>query len=329
MMALPFSVEKTLTSSHAVMAQTRGLQTMHGYVGNEEDGEPVVVIVADIPTQVRPRLDKGETELLDVRRFLIDLGHGDAPLVLGAHPNSPPDTIATIRGEAVRVEAAQLHLPQQPGRKNNTHASRYFAFEHLRNTLIARSTQLSGALRQHRGYVVYVWFGDPLAVAGARFPIRTPEPLIDLLRKAQPPPPAPVGPLPKPAQDGVVAWNEDKTIGVSWGNLPAEYNSGFATALGFELGLSYNVTIRSREVAAEIQRIVADHDSPEADVLVISTNAAMANGLHFPSAHFVANLAFDHPDPLSNCEPQHLKGVALHDPAAPGRVKWLIGDGRL
>ncbi len=327
MMALPFGVEKTLTSSHAVMAQTQGLQTMYGYVGTEEDGEPVVAIVADIPTQVRSPLDKRETELVDVRRFLIHAGHGDAPLEAGAHPNSPPDTIATIGGEEVRIEAAQLHLPQQPGRKNNTHASRYFAFEHLRNTLVAQSTRLSGPLRQHRGYVVCVWFGDPLAVAGDRFPIRTAEPLIDLLRKAQPPPPAPAGPLPKQAQDGVVAWNKDKAIGVSWGNLPAEYDSGFATALGFELGLSYNVTIRSREVTAELQRIVVDHDSAEVDVLVISTNAAMANGLHFPSAHFVANRAFDHPDPLNGYDPEHLTGVALHDPAAPGRVRWLIGDG--
>jgi hypothetical protein len=327
MMALPFGVEKALTSTHSVMAHTQGLQTLHGYVGHEEDGEPVVVIVADIPTQVRLPLDKAETELLDVRRFLIDLGHGEAPLVPGGQPNSPPDTIATIRGEQVRIEAAQLHLPQQSGRKNNTHASRYFAFDHLRKTLITQSTRLSGALRQHRGYVVYVWFGDPLAVAGARFPTRTPEALIDLLCRAQPPPPPPRGPLPQQASDGTVALNEDKTIGISWGNLPPEYNSGFATALGFELGLSYNVTIRSREVAAEVRRIVTDHDASTVDVLVISTNAAMANGLHFPSAHFVADLAFNHPNPLDQCNPKHLKGVALHDPAAPGRVRWLFGDG--
>lgn len=326
MMALPFGVEKTLISTHAVMAHTQGLQTLHGYVGQEEDGEPVVVIVADIPTQVRSPVNKAETELLDVRRFLMDLGHDEAPLVPGGQPNSPPDTIATIRGEQVRIEAAQLHLPRQSGRKNNTHASRYFAFEQLRRTLIAQSTRLNGALRQHRGYVVYVWFGDPLAVAGARFPTRAPEALIDLLRRARPPA-APRGPLPQQASDGTVAWNADKTVGVSWGNLPPEYDSGFATALGFELGLSYNVTIRSREVAAEVQRIVTDHDSSAVDVLVISTNAAMANGLYFPSAHFVADLAFDHPNPLDQCNPQHLKRVALHDPAAPGRLRWLVGDG--
>lgn len=215
MMALPFGVEKTLTSSHAVMAHTQGLQTMHGYVGHEEDGDPAVVIVGDIPTQVRPPSDKGETELLDVRRFLIDLGHGDVRLVRGPHANGPPDRIASICGAKVRIEAAQLHLPQQPGRRNDIHASRYFAFGHLRNTLIAGSSRLSGGLRQHR-YVVYVWSGDPLAAAAVRFPTRPADPLIDLLRKVQPPPPAPVGLLPERARDSIVAWNEDKTIGVSW-----------------------------------------------------------------------------------------------------------------
>ena len=133
--------------------------------------------------------------------------------------------------------------------------------------------------------------------------------------------------MPTTAPPDTVVWNADSTIGLSRGDLPGTYTSTLTGVLGFELALVYGVTVRQSDARAELQRVVADHDHPAVDVLVVSVNATIRQGLYFPSTQVMADLVLDDPDPLADMTLPHLNRVALHDAAEPGRIRWLVGTG--
>jgi hypothetical protein len=132
--------------------------------------------------------------------------------------------------------------------------------------------------------------------------------------------------MPAAADPGSVAWNADQSIGVTWADLPDGYESTFFALLGFELALVHGQAIRLADARAELRRVVEQHDTTAADVLVVSTNTALRSGLYFPSSKFVADMLFDDVDPLGGCSPANIGRVVLHDPDEPGRVRWLHGD---
>jgi hypothetical protein len=275
-------------------------------------------------------MTKGQQELSD----LLDFVRREVPgtqaeaLIPGPHPNSAPDALLKLPTGAVRLEAAQLHVPATNAL--GTNLSRWAIFDQIRSSLISRSAVLAGALRQHRGSVVYVWFMDP-ARRDVQFNLPPREDpangIVELLLGSRPSATVPSGAyrLPDPAPPDAVAWSADHSIGVSWGDLPPAYRSPFAQAFGFELGLAGSISFKRSHVRAELRRIIEQHDTAASDVLVVSTNSALRTGLYFPSTQLVSEMLFDDPDPLQAWIPNHLRGVALHDPREGHPVRWLIG----
>lgn len=304
-----------------------------GMAGNDlSTGERMVYISADTPQQVRQPLDKQAAELLDVQRFLAhEYPNALVEVRPGPQPNQPPDVMATVNHEELHVEAAQLLAPaSSAASKQLTSPSRWREFTKTREELMRRCRPLSSRLRRHRGTVVHVWYASPETfLTGTGLPsLKTgPDDTIALLSSVAPPPPPPwrIG-LPASAGPGSVAWNADQTIGVTWADLPAGYASTFFALLGFELALVHGQAIRLADARGELRRIVEQHDTAAADVLVVSTNTALRSGLYFPSSKFVADMLFDDVDPLGAWSPANIARVALHDPDEPGHVRWVHGD---
>jgi len=272
------------------------------------DRDPMVVVAAEIPNRVRPPMTKGQQEMSD----LWDLVRREVPgapadgLIPGPHPNSAPDAILKLPTGVVRLEAAQLHVPATNAL--GTNMSRWAIFDQIRSSLIMRSAALAGALRQHRGFLIYVWFMDR-ARRDPHFslpPRKDPaHEIVGLLRGSRPSATVQRGgrQQPDPAPEDVVAWSGDHSIGVSWGDLPAAYQSPFVEAFGFELGLAGSITFKRSHVRGELHRIIEQHDTAASDVLVVSVNSALRTGLHFPSTQLLSDMLFEDPDPLQGWVP--------------------------
>lgn len=293
--------------------------------------EPMVVVAAEIPILARSPATKADQEFRD----LFDFARREVPgvqaeaLTPGPDPNSAPDAVLTLRTGVVRLEAAQIHVPPTSTMGTNMH--RWAAFEQVRSSLLSRSAVLTGALRHHRGSVIYVWFMDP-ASRSPRFtlpPRKDPtKGLVDTLLKARPSAAVPdrVTRSSENVPSDAVAWSNDHSVGVSWGELPADYQSSFMRAFGFELGLGGSVSFRRSDVRAELRRIIEQHDTNASDVLVVSANSALRSGLYFPSTQLVSEMLFADQDPLQGWAPRELRGVALHDPRESHEVRWLVGQ---
>lgn len=329
----PIIVEEEFEQEQAVMA--RGVFGELSLLGSRgvatSNREPMVVIATEIPSFIRSPLTKTEQELRD----LLDFARREIPdieakaLKAGREPNSAPDAILDLPTGAVRLEAAQIHLP--PSNLLGTNMHRWAVFQQIRSSLISRSAILAGALRSHRGLVVYVWFmdaasGDPqFSLPPRKNPV---DAVVHLLRTSEPgaPDSSVQNHPPDQAPSGAVAWTADRNIGVSWGDLPPGYTSPFMQALGFELGLAGSASFKRSHIRAELRRIIEQHDTTASDVLVVSANSTLRNGLHFPSTQLVSDMLFSDPDPLQGWEPENLGGVALHDPREGHPVRWLVGQ---
>jgi hypothetical protein len=329
----PLVVDEEFEQERQVAAHgTLGALSLLGSMGiATANREPMVVIVAEIPNMVRPPMDKSAQELRD----LLDFARREVPsveddaLAPGPDPNAPPDAVLELPQGAVRLEAAQIHVPAT--NTMGTNMSRWAIFERLRASLISRSAVLAGALRRHRGFVIYVWFTDPTG-DGVQFalpPRQDPSKgLVDLLVSSRPSEPVRgvTDRLPSTAPGDAVVWSEDRQVGISWADLPSGYQSPFMRAFGFEIGLAGSISFKQSNVRAELCRIIKQHDTPASDVLVVSANSALRSGLHFPSTQLVSDMLFEDPDPLQGWLPDHLGGVALHDPREGHEVRWLTGS---
>lgn len=330
---LPMQLDVAIESDAVFAAwNSTGMMVTLGIRGIQRDsGEPVVFFACDVPEAVRAPMDKPEQELRDVEEALTYLlTEPESPelisVVPGPHPNDPPDVIANLSDGSLACEAFQLHMPAT-GHKGNVSPGREARFDRLRSQLIAQAAQVRTTVQAHVGSVVYVWFGDPGAPADVRQPDRDAANLIDLLQANSPPSgPPPTDPWPTTAPPDHVQWNTDKTLGLTWSSLPPPYVSDFRSAFGFELALVHGVTIRRSDITAELRRLVEQHDRPVTDLLIVSVNVSYRSGLYFPSSKALADLLFDGPDPLGGWIPTNLTRIVVHDPADPGRVRWLLGQ---
>jgi hypothetical protein len=312
-----------------VASRADGLMTALGVKGTfANTGEPVIAVTCDVPTSLRAAASKSQQEMRDVALFLDHVAPGQARPLLspGPDPNAPPDVIAFIGDAQLRIETAQLHMPGQESTPNAI--GRGQLFEGLRQRLLADSAKLAGKLPRHKGTVVYVWFQSPEG-DGLSFEL-PPKPggdaaLIELLARCEPPPPVWPGLLPQKAPEGDIASDAASGMGVTWGELPASYRSSFTRAFGFELALGYGLTLSLSRLREELVRVVWQHDTAGADMLLVSTNSTLRSGVFYPSSGSVAHLVFEDPDPLSEFQPQHLPAVATHDPDGPGRIRWIYG----
>ena len=274
--------------------------------------EPVVVVAYDLPTLVRGAMSKAEAELLDVSRAFQDL-YDDEPIAVspGPHPNEPPDAIVSIAGTEVCVEATQLLVPAGDGVGR---LARWSQFQAVRDRLITDSGRLKSQMRQHRGQLLLLWFGEP--GEGLPPPRRhRARDVIENLKRSNPPRESSHTDLPDhiPA-DQVPMWTaDDKSVGCTWAPLPRGYTSNFHSALGFEVGFIYNETITQSDLRRELRRLVDSHDSPRTEILVVTLNAPLRDGWYFPASSAVAVSLFQDSDPLAGWRPEHLKSVILHD----------------
>lgn len=213
------------------VAHERGILTSMGFIGHLiGSGEPAAWIGCDIPTNTFSPLTKEQAELQDVEEAIrLELsGVTSAKLESvspGPHPNDPPDVIATLSDGDLACETFQLQMPAVRG-SNNVPISRQQRFEKLRQSLLAQSATLGGKVRQHRNFVVYVWFGDPLHPESDHLPRQDDQLLLQLLQTTVPP--TTQGPVWKTSAIepvGHVAWNVDRTIGLTWSSLPKGYST--------------------------------------------------------------------------------------------------------
>jgi hypothetical protein len=325
---LPLELREELhASSKVISIGPQGERTLYALWGTSKLGEPMFALVYDLPVLVVAPRTKLKKEMDDVRIFLAQSsGRDDFEIGPGPHPNEPPDVFAEVAGHKVGIETTQLLMPSAAAAKNLTSISRAKVFEQLRDHLLSRSAQLKGALRQHRGRVLYIWFASPDSVARGMPPRQSAlETVIQFLKDSYPPDRIPQGPSPKVAPKNSVAWSGDRQIGVTWADLPRGYVSTTTKMLGFEIGLSYNAEVSRGDVRNELRRLLEQHDHPTSEVVLVTLNGSLASGLYFPSSHLVSRLLFEDPDPLSGWVPRHVTRVVIHDPADPESIDGLWG----
>ncbi|KKF00465.1 hypothetical protein [Mycolicibacterium obuense] len=320
---LPWRCTVSMTAQALGMRRNDyGLTSLSWVPGRAEpSGEPVLVIVFDTPEQTCEAVaTKPEQELHDVNMFLLDCVPPKS--VTGASvpsPTDPPDVLVSVDSAQFGVEATHLLLPESNLDKSQSIIGRWMMFERLRDAILRDCTAADFA--QHVGLHLIVWFGE---LDERRLPPRRArdiEAALSAIKAVTPPPPGPMEMSDEP--DGI-RWSPDRTVGFSWGYVPLGYRSPFFDAMGFELGLAYDVTILREDLRAELRRLISDHDNDKADVLLVTTNAPLRSGLEFPSSRLITDMLFDDDNPLDGYRPQHVGLVALHDQGG-GRVRWLLG----
>ncbi len=326
----PMKIEIDSTISKVIFSQSdSGKFELHGMAGvTKETQEPVFIVATELPTSRQPPRSKQEQETGDVKAFLTAGGVPSFEVVPGPHKNDPPDCLVDVGDRRYAIETAQLLLPARKGKPNAV--GRWKLFEQLRDQLFRQSGRLQSRLRQHRGYMVTVWFNME---DENRLPPRTREidQMIDHLKAVRPPgkdlvAPSYVARLPNTIPPNTVMnQNDSKSVGCTWAALPPGVQSGLQRAIGFDLALAYFETYTQSMLRAELVRIIDQHDDPRSDILVLTVGADTREGIYFPSTRLFADAVFDDPDPLNGWVPQHLPLVAIHD-ARRGLVRWIHGD---
>src|SRR5207249_3829088 len=77
-----------------------------------------------------------------------------------------------------------------------------------------------------------------------------------------------------------------------------------------EVGLSFATEHTPQSAWQEIERLIAAHDKPGVDCIVVSAGAPNQHGQVFPSDEALARFALENPLPLPT--PNHVKSVTLH-----------------
>ncbi|MFC9839484.1 hypothetical protein ACFVKB_37670 [Rhodococcus sp. NPDC127530] len=325
--------DMTLESLIIKHSSPPGLLDLHAVSGvTQETEEPAIVVLTEIPTTKRLARSKQQQEADDVRAFLsacIPAAEVGA-VYPGPHKNDPPDCYAHVGDRRYAIETAQLTLPSQNGKPNSV--GRWKLFEQLKEQLFRESGRLKSRLRQHRGYMVTVWFnldGENRLPPRAR---RIDE-MIDHLKSARPPGPEFFDPsrdrggLPETVPANTAMNQTDgNTVGCTWAVLPPGFQTGLQRAIGFDIALAYHETYTRSALRAELRRVIEQHDDARSDILVLTVGANTREGVYFPSTGLFADALFADPLPLDGWAPSHLSAVVVHD-AEGDRVRWLHGEG--
>jgi hypothetical protein len=99
---------------------------------------------------------------------------------------------------------------------------------------------------------------------------------------------------------------------------PNTLGSEFAKRTGFEINLSMALRVTASEIQREIERIVAQHDKPGVDRLLISIGAPDRDGFLYPGEPLVVNQL--PPDPVLT---RHIGVVTTHS-FMTGEVRDLV-----
>lgn len=207
----------------------------------------------------------------------------------------------------VRVELAQY--------TNGTRRSALAMFTGVRQAVVASPNDRFGHLRSR---LVMLGFDDPKGLPPRKYDKDT---INDVLLKLDQ-----LAPAPDPGsfetavdRDGFSLQLHNSPLGegaIAVFPIPSMPGTELARSRGFEIAASITISTWSRDIEAELKRIVKDHDEVENDVLVISAGAPDRTGLCLIAdevaveEHILRRIALPQPD--------HLKRILLH--------RWTFGD---
>ncbi|WP_322859551.1 hypothetical protein U8D42_17245 [Mycobacterium europaeum] len=295
---------------------------------DDRPAEPALVVAFDFPEITANPVSKPVQETRDVDAFLRDSVARcriTSPSVV--NHNDPPDVLAYVDEQEFGIEAAQLLPPDCGVDRSNSIVGRWKSFEAFRDKVIEEDW---GNVRQHRGLLVVMHFGQTGATPTERLPPRRANlgSAIAALRTSQPvirDPMAAATSHPTLNESEVIQWSSDRSIFFTWTPLPPWYSSPFHDRMGFELAVGYHATVTQTDVRGELRRIVEDHDSVNTKTLVITVNAPLRSGLSFPTNKLVADMLFRDQQPLGGWTPSHIERIALHNQNEKS-VKWVLGS---
>ncbi len=286
-----------------------------GLGGTDEGGEEFILLAHEVPERVHSEdVSKGVLERLHLERFRYDYVrlHGASPfeaVVLGA---DPPDFVVSTDKDSQRWDVASFAL--------ETRRMKLHLFERLVDRLATgtEGRDFSGLA----GTVVSVWFGENLD----QLPPRRSDdglvtPLLDLLASTRVDQAAVLanreaiareGGLPARIVDGAIttASTEDRAAGFI-ANVVCSPEESIAQlgSHGFQVTPHFPEQIALSDATGLLQRIVADHDKPEIETLLVTAGGPDRRGIRYPGEELVAAFLSERAVGL---RARHLSAVTLH-----------------
>ncbi len=295
-----------------------------GLVGTtrDQDSIPQILFSYEWPIpylDVVASLSKPELEGLHLSRYMTDflLGTGALPYSEVVPGDDPPDFVGRHEGSTVGIECTSFAIAQR--RASNG------LFEGVRGAILREDR--SGFAHLH-GTVVYMWFlgkdgrhplpprvgsvdeiGDVIASLKKY--------RVDFSKLCVPfdqPPPQQAPPLPL----------ERTSSGCAFYAVPmvnAVPSTRFFDMLGFELGLAFTSRHGHADGWEEVGRLVAGHDKPGVDHMIITVGGPNGSGLGFPTEERLMEFLLDAPEPIQT--PAHIRQVRVHF-WSTGRVVEIV-----
>jgi hypothetical protein len=279
-------------------------------VGTWKDSdEPGAVVAYEWPeawVRTAHPIDKRGLETLHLYKFSIDqrLALGAPAFGAAELGADPPDfRVGTDQG-VIGLDCSAFTVQE----RRHAHA----LFVALRRCLVDAGPN---SYLHLAGHLIHLWFPEPerLAKPFVRGDDVAITELVDALREYEPTPEnlrVAGAEAPQQMPDlGTATTTAGATFyaALLMGSVP---DSAFFAYMGFEIALTYTTAHRRSSVWAEAERLVAAHDQPGIDWLLLSAGAPNRDGNTFPSEEVLARLLIDHPQELP--APKHLQGVTLH-----------------
>jgi len=232
-------------------------------------------------------------------------GHADldGPTRFGT---DPPDFVILTRPE-IRVEVSQF-----------TSSVRRTALGLLNSVRRAIATTDRDRFRHLRGRLVMLGFDDPRGLPPRGSDLEAIDEILGRLDRLD------AGPDPVPLEvaatpDGFAVAIHNTPLGtgaIEAFPLPVLPSTDLAVTRGFELAAAVMVKLHARDIETQLNQIVADHDRPANDVLLISAGAPGRSGLCLISDEVALEESML--GKLALPQPDHLTRVLLH--------RWSFGD---
>jgi hypothetical protein len=253
------------------------------------------------PCALSLNITKERLENLCVRRFLVDARRADHTIrwELIGRGGDPPDFKVSCPAGELGLELTQLTSSS----RRRGHAE----FRRVRARLLEEGPE---GFERIRGHMVYFWVipderPDGLAKQSEHAAI------VEALRSYSPVP-SPIADISKPMPDSfafngtgqATAWQFQAT---PWQGAP----SALYSLMGFDIGLCIVSSHTARDSREEVARVIASHDRPGSDVLVIQVGAPDLNGFTYPTDAVIMKLGV----PLLQARPvttQYIDRVVIH-----------------
>jgi hypothetical protein len=292
--------------------QSPALQGAHFHPVDDPTSKQLV-IVSEWPIPhwavISDRLPQETVERMHLDRYCTDqlIRTGNLPyasLVPGANP--PDFKAIDAHGKSVGVDATRLTTSGRIGAQEQ--------FERIRRALLEEPRVDFAHLR---GHLIHVWFMDDAGDIG--LPHRKPHQVHEVIQALR-------GYTPEVSwtnRPGVVKDGMPEELGetdiqktpsgcsfYARELLGATPSTSFFAATGFELALSFQSEHAHDAAWTELARLVARHDKPEIDHLIVTVSGPNERGLSYPSEAVLLDAALGAGTP--SLQPSHLSQVVLH-----------------